>query len=223
MYIDFEEFKRKYEKLADFEIIESANLNFLRKPAHIPSTFWLQKSVLNYLENYTLDISFCKKQLKNFSKEEEYWLLNRLDNATSGFLYFAKNKRFYKEFKKLQNENKIKKVYYTKVSWIFPTEKLTIDTPIMHKNKSKMIVIKSNKDIKKWRWKQHNVMTNISKITYDRTENNTYLKIIITKWIRHQIRVHLASIWYPIIWDELYWGQQANKLYLFSAGIINNL
>ena len=39
----------------------------------------------------------------------------------------------------------------------------------------------------------------------------TYLKIEIKTWRTHQIRVHLASIWYPIIWDIVYWNTKANK------------
>jgi 23S rRNA-/tRNA-specific pseudouridylate synthase len=61
-------------------------------------------------------LNFIKNQKSNFTKEQEYGLLNRLDNATSGFLYFAKNKDFYDKFKKLQKEEKIEKVYYAKVT-----------------------------------------------------------------------------------------------------------
>lgn len=219
MYLDFQEFKQNYENLNKIKILEDKKLFYLRKPANIPSSFWQQESILDLLEKWVLDKNFTNNQLKIFSKDDEYWLLNRLDNATSGFLYFAKTPEIFHNFKNLQKENKINKVYYAKVDWAFPFNKKIVDFPIMHKNKSKMIVIKSPKDTKKWRWKQHFVKTQIEKIYFNKRLNETYLKIIITKWIRHQIRAHLASIWYPIIWDSLYWWKNADKLYLFSVWI----
>ena len=219
MYLDFQKFKKEYENLDKFKILEDNNFFYLRKPARIPSSFWKQKSVLDYLEKWELDKSFTANQLKEFNKENEYGLLNRLDNDTSWFLYFAKNKDIFYKFKSLQKENKIKKIYYAKINWDFPFKEKIIDYPIMHKNKSKMIVIKSPRDLKKWRWKQHFVKTEVEKILYNKKFNETYLKVTITKWIRHQIRAHLANIWYPIIGDNLYWWETADKLYLFSVGI----
>jgi 23S rRNA pseudouridine1911/1915/1917 synthase len=36
------------------------------------------------------------------------------------------------------------------------------------------------------------------------------LKINIETWRTHQIRVHLSSIWFPIIWDRVYWNEKIN-------------
>jgi len=218
MYINFQTFQKEYLNLDSFKIIETDNLFFLWKKAFIPSSFWKEKSVLDLLEENKLDTKFTENQKNNFTKENEYWLLNRLDNDTSWFLYFAKNQEFYKKFKNLQKEGKIDKVYYAKVEWIFDYKSIEIDDPIMHKNKTKMIVIKNKQDEKKWRWKKHFVKTYVEKIFYNEKENTTWLKVIIKKWIRHQIRVHLASLWLPIVWDKLYW-KKVEKLFLFSVGI----
>jgi 23S rRNA-/tRNA-specific pseudouridylate synthase len=44
----------------------------------------------------------------------------------------------------------------------------------------------------------------------------TTLLVTISKWIRHQIRAHLSSIWFPIVWEKIYikkaWSE---KLQLF--------
>ena len=59
-------------------------------------------------------------------------------------------------------------------------------------------------------------------IEYDDVENISIVMLKIHKWIRHQIRVHLSSIWYPICWDELYCkskSQKFEKLQLFSVGM----
>jgi 23S rRNA-/tRNA-specific pseudouridylate synthase len=38
----------------------------------------------------------------------------------------------------------------------------------------------------------------------------TILKINIKTWRTHQIRVHLSSIGFPIIWDKVYWNKEVN-------------
>jgi 23S rRNA-/tRNA-specific pseudouridylate synthase len=37
------------------------------------------------------------------------------------------------------------------------------------------------------------------------------LKVNIKTWRTHQIRVHLSSIGFPIIWDKIYWNETINK------------
>ena len=47
--------------------------------------------------------------------------------------------------------------------------------------------------------------------TLEKDKNISVLEIKIKKWIRHQIRVHLKSIWYPILWDKLYNKSKKDK------------
>jgi len=46
------------------------------------------------------------------------------------------------------------------------------------------------------------------------------LEINIETGRTHQIRVHLSSIWYPILWDERYWDKALN--YFLSKKIYIN-
>jgi 23S rRNA pseudouridine1911/1915/1917 synthase len=145
-------------------------------------------------------------QIKIFWKDKEFWLLNRLDNETSWLLYFAKNLEIFDKYRQWQKEGKIKKFYIAQVFWKFNYNKIEINYPIMH-HKSKadrMIFIKTPKDLLKWRSRQHNVKTDVQLLNYNEHSNISTLQIMITKWIRHQIRVHLSSLWYPIIWDSIY-------------------
>ncbi len=134
-------------------------------------------------------------------------------------MYFAKSKKIYEKFKESQKLNKIHKIYYAKVESKNLKKGLNfvIDSPIMHKNKSKMIVIKTKFDEKKGRGKKHFVKTLVEVVEIE--NNYAWLKVKITKWIRHQIRVHLASMWLPIVWDKLYGWKLSDRLYLFSVGI----
>lgn len=40
----------------------------------------------------------------------------------------------------------------------------------------------------------------------------TLVKVTLTKGVRHQIRVHLAALGYPLVGDELYGKRQFEKL-----------
>ncbi len=78
--------------------------------------------------------------------------------------------------------------------------------PIMHHtyDKTRMIAIAHKKDINKWREKMHMVSTYFIPIAYDEITNTTLCYAILHQGIRHQIRVHAAKIWYPLVWDILY-------------------
>ncbi len=221
MIIPFNAFLKNYQNY-DFFIKEDNNYFLVWKKSNIPSSFWKKYSLLNMIEDNKLDQNFCDYIKKTFSKNEEYWLLNRIDNDTSWFLYFAKNMEIYNNYKKEQKQGNIIKYYYAIIEWNFPYTKKEVNYIIMHKNKTKMIAIKENKDKRKWRWKKHFLKTKIEKLYFDKKENKTYLKISIKKGIRHQIRCHLESIWYPIIGDNLYNWKEEKQLNLYSVWFKKN-
>lgn len=201
-------------------LFEDKNMYFFWKEQWIATTFGNQKS---FLDNFDDPQNQAYEILNNaFWKDWEYWLLNRLDNKTWWLLYFAKSKEIFYNFKNTQKQWLIKKIYICDIQGDFPHESLSIDYPIMHHKHldEKMVILKSAKDESKWRWKKHMVNTEIKKLYYDVTNNTTTLEATITKWIRHQIRAHLASIWYPIIWDDIYWKYNKNEiLHLWSIGL----
>lgn len=59
--------------------------------------------------------SLIQHQLAVFGKEEELGLLNRLDNETAGFLYFAKTEESFEKYRQLQAEGKIHKWYIAQI------------------------------------------------------------------------------------------------------------
>ena len=165
--------------------------------------------------------------IKKFTKEQEYGLLNRLDNDTGWFLYFAKNQESYKLYKEQQKKLAIQKMYLAQVhgSPFFKSNEkfITITTPIMHHrfDDQKMIVISDEKDKNQWRWELHQLSTTIELISYDRKKNRSLLRVMIYKGIRHQIRIHLKSIGAPIVGDKLYGPKPpiSDILHLRSIGM----
>ena len=214
MIIKFQTFLQNY-KIWNNEkfILEDKNYYYFWKKPWLASSWWEKTSILDSIKNWEI----LQVQKETFTEKEEYWLLNRLDNDTSWFVYFAKNMKIKDKYKKLQKENQVNKIYYAVVNWKFLYDNTIISYPIMHKNKSKMVAIINEKDKKKWRWKQLFVKTKIKKISYNKQLNLSYLEVCISKWVRHQIRIHLSSIWFPIIWDNLYWWKENKILCLFSV------
>jgi 23S rRNA-/tRNA-specific pseudouridylate synthase len=197
---------------------------YIWKPAWFPTTFWKEKSFLEYIFEEK-DHIVIQSLLKEFTQEDEYWLLNRLDNSTTGLLYFAKNKDIKKEYKELQKEWRVNKYYVAEVYWDIRYRIRdnwdVIEYPISHHkfSKDRMVVVLPNTDSRKIDTRLHRVKTKILECFYDEDRQITTLTITIQKWIRHQIRSHLSSIWYPIVWDEIYWKKKDPRkwdLQLFS-------
>ncbi len=239
-------------------IFQTSDFYFFRKPHWVASTFWKERSFLDYVfidkedlpKNLTsykdLDQDLSKYIDDNISrlnitaiqsdqqviidslinifwKDKEYWLLNRLDNDTWGLLYFAKTADIYEDYKARQAQNLIGKFYITQVSgnpfFKIDNKEINIDYPIMHHKfaEDRMVCIIQPWDATKWDWKQHIVSTKISLLNFDKAKNTSTLLVSISKWIRHQIRVHLSSIWCPIIWENIYWNNRSQEyLHLWS-------
>ena len=216
-------------KKKEFIYYQDKYFYYFRKPAGVASSRWKSVSFLDLMcdENLNSDIhDITQSQLEFFWKEKELGLLNRLDWPTTWLLYFAKNLKTYSKFRLLQSENKVEKFYIAIVygniqSWIEKNWNI-INYPIMHHryNDDRMVVICSDWDSAKWKWNIHDVETEICEIEYDEKENLSIIMIKIHKWIRHQIRAHLSSIWYPICGDKIYCkskNQNFQKLQLFSV------
>lgn len=242
-------------------ILQNTDFYFFRKPHWVASTFWKEKSFLDYvfidqidlpsnsinyndlnksllkyidrqiqnlnittIQHTNIQQKIIKELTNNFWENKEYWLLNRLDNDTWGLLYFAKNPVIYDNYKIKQKQDLITKFYIAQVNGnpFFKTDnsEMTIDCSIMHHkfSEDRMIYISKPWDITKWNWKRHLVSTKISLLDFNSAQNTTTLLVSISKWIRHQIRVHLSSIWCPIIWENIYSNNRSQDfLHLWSV------
>lgn len=202
---------------------------YFRKPAGIPSTFGKQKCFIDILRESTdKDIAAIMSwQQEMFSKGEEYGLVNRLDNDTSWLLYFAKTPLIKHKYRQSQADWEIQKYYIADVYGKYLPERQTISSPIWHHKFSndRMVVILDPTQTNKIKWKKlHYVKTDIEKLYYDEKSNITTLSVKISKWIRHQIRSHLSSIGFPIIWEKIYIkNKKTEKLHLFSIGLEKNI
>ena len=195
------------------------------KPYGIPSTFGQQKSFLDYLiESDDKNIqSIMTWQREFFSEQDEYGLVNRLDNDTTGLLYIAKTPLFKEKYKQAQIDWKIEKYYVADVYGKFPENEKIISYSITHHKFSsdRMVVILDTKQTGKIDAKRiQNAVTHVQVLYYDEVLNQTTLLVNISKWVRHQIRAHLSSIWFPIVWEKIYIKKPSSEnLHLYSIGV----
>jgi 23S rRNA pseudouridine955/2504/2580 synthase len=209
------------------------------KDAWLPSSFWNEKSFLDHFEKDQdpLVHTIFLLQEDFFGKEKEYGLLNRLDTATSGLLYFAKTPLFAERYKILQKNWDLRKIYLADIEgkiipekmknleWVeIVWNKICITRPIAHHKfqKDQMVVIVWNLEQyqQKIRWDLHHVVTEIEVFYYDDTKNISSIGVKISQGIMHQIRVHLASLWSPIVGDGKYGhGENWELLHLWCVGV----
>lgn len=199
---------------------------YFRKPCGIPSTYGKEKCFLDYLiESDDKDIqAIVESQKEYFWEQDEYGLINRLDNDTTWLLYLAKTPLFKDIFKQAQKDWKIEKYYIADVYWKFSGNEKTISYPITHHKFSpdRMVVILDTKqtgalDNKIDTKRIQDATTHIQVLYYDEVLNQTTLLVTISKWIRHQIRAHLSSIWFPIVWEKIYIKTPSKEdLHLYS-------
>lgn len=88
---------------------EDSNFYFVWKPAGIATSFGDQYSFLDEIIAQKPD--FFLKLLEQFDKTQEYGLLNRLDNDTAGYIYFAKYQKIKEKYREMQDKKLLLKQY----------------------------------------------------------------------------------------------------------------
>lgn len=122
-------------------------------------------------------------------------IVHRLDKDTSGVLITAKNSAIHRELSNQFAHRNVEKHYTAIVRGRMETPQ-TIDQPIGRdpRNRLKMAVLPSGKPAT-------SIITPVKKFT-----NATVVDVTLITGRTHQIRVHLASIGFPILGDLLYGG-----------------
>lgn len=144
-------------------------------------------------------------------KPLEGGLVHRLDNGTSGALIIARNVDAFAAMREALRSGRVTRRYLALVAGRV-AGRIEITTPIAHhaKNPRKMVVVDASaKSIAatvhtRYRAKARAAFTEVEPLSYQ----NGFTLVMATPRTgsRHQIRVHLASVGYPIAGDELYGG-----------------
>lgn len=118
--------------------------------------------------------------LKNATNNPGLKVVHRLDKETTGVLLFAKNDEIFEKFKSLWQNKKVSKVYCAVCLNEADFEKKEIRKKIDGKEAESMVETIANSD------------------------GISCFKITTKTGRKHQIRIHLSDIGYPILGDKLY-------------------
>ncbi len=145
-------------------------------------------------------------------------IVHRLDKDTSGIMIIAKNNEAFQYFKNLFKEKKIEKTYTALVFGHIAEQEGKIEFPIRRSktNPVKQVAIdkESAQGGSTCGGGAREAITYFKVIKYfsDKNENQYTLVEVKPKTGRmHQIRVHLATLGYPIVGDKIYQAKQTKQ------------
>ena len=165
-------------------------------PDHAYRSGTVVNAVMGYL---------TRKNLSSLGGLERPGIVHRLDKDTSGCLMIAKNDKAHKFLSKEIAERKIKKHYCALVLGRQKVREGTIDAPIgRDKYDRKKMAISTGSD-------SRNALTHFTLEAFYENPTSSLLDIQIITGRTHQIRVHLESIGFPILGDEVYGNSGENE------------
>ena len=215
---DFEELTQEQVEAPKFEsgdkfdkediVFEDADLFIVNKNPGINVHPWDHKTKETNIIAQVQDYLWDKLNSLTFKPS----LIHRIDRDTSGILMIAKKKemlvRLVSDFK---DHKKIKKTYYALVLGKLSRKEGTITKKLLrienakHENKVQ-VSERGQTAISHFKLLKENILkTKEWEIIISEVE------VQIETGRMHQIRVHLASIWNPILWDKAYWDKKINS------------
>ncbi|WP_238915989.1 RluA family pseudouridine synthase [Clostridium sp. YIM B02555] len=121
-------------------------------------------------------------------------IVHRIDKDTSGVLVVAKNDKAHNKLSEQLKDHSMKREYYALVEGRIKNDKGIIDKPLARnkKDRLKMGIVEGGK----------RAVTHYEVL--ERYNGFSLIKCVLETGRTHQIRVHMASIGFPLVGDPLY-------------------
>ncbi len=153
--------------------------------------------------------SFLEPYWQGDITTERNGIVHRLDRATSGVMICAKNQTTQQYLQKQFNQRKTKKTYYAIVQSGLEPDHAVIDMPIGRNPKEpKTFHVSSYGKPSQTEYRVEESRGDYSLVQLKPVTGRT-----------HQLRVHLAQLKHPIVGDEFYNGEVADRLYLHAQSL----
>ncbi len=183
-------------------VYEDEALFIVDKPAGMPSTS------LREGEQGTLAAWLAERnpeQTKIGKDPREAGLVNRLDNETSGIVVAARTTDAHAELRRQFKEDGVRKRYLALVIGE-PPDRGMIDAPIAHhpSKAKKMVACETESLAKELSARPAHTSFELLERYSMKDARYALLSVTIKTGARHQIRVHLAHIGFPISGDAIY-------------------
>ncbi|MCE5221432.1 MAG: RluA family pseudouridine synthase [Clostridium sp.] len=148
----------------------------------------------NYNGTLVNALLFYCKDLSSINGVIRPGIVHRIDKDTSGVLVVAKNDEAHNKLSEQLKDHSMKREYYALVEGRIKNEKGTIDKPLARnkRDRLKIGIVEGGKK----------AVTHYEVI--ERYNGYTLIKCILETGRTHQIRVHMASIGFPLVGDPLY-------------------
>ncbi len=165
----------------------------------------------SYIGRFGTLVNQLIAQIKNFDREQgedRPGIVHRLDKETSGLILVAKNDITLRKLQKLIHDHKVEKTYLTLVLWVPKSQSGTIKSIIGRdpNNRLKMTIknpVEGREAVTHYR---------ISQVYEYAWKKFSLLEVTLETGRTHQIRVHMANIGHPVLWDEKY-GYESDNIW----------
>ncbi|WP_351014579.1 RluA family pseudouridine synthase [Shewanella sp. AC91-MNA-CIBAN-0169] len=118
----------------------------------------------------------------NMQPQRNAFIIHRLDRAATGLLVLGHSKKAAAAIAKLFETRELEKYYQVIVEGEFPSNPVTIDTPVDNKP----------------------ALSHATLLTYNSELNQSKVQVKIDTGRKHQIRIHMASLGHPVVGDRLH-------------------
>lgn len=134
---------------------------------------------------------------------------HRLDRDTSGVMILAKNEEVQKFLKKQFQDRKVHKKYYAVIEGQPKLDEARIDLPMIRnmKRPTTFLVDANGKEAETF----YKVLKTDSE--------HSLMELRPTSGRTHQLRVHMKYLGHPIVGDQVYGGEKADRLYLHAGSL----